>query len=679
MTTDSPDEPEEKGPRKGSPAEPEHESPERSVPEWQPTGDPVRPVRRASYPARPWWMRFAFHTAIIGAAIGFLAGNWLGNVWTTHQHRVAGSHDIALVVGYAFMTVGWLAGLGVFNNIIRQMLGRPGRLHDESGSVARYFRYTLDHKVIGLQYLVGMIIYFCVAGLFAMAIRAELLSPTRHLFSSNAYVNIVSEHGTMMMMLMGLIIFGPFGNYLVPIMIGSKQVAFPRLGALSFWLTPVAFLILLSALTIGGFNFGWTGYPTLSIQDSSGADSYAFAFGLMGISMILAAFNLVVTVICYRAPGMRWSRLPIFVWGVVATSLIFLAATPFLVMGMYMILTDRTVPTAFFTGSHGGSTYLYEDLFWFFGHPEEYILALPALAVICEVIPVFCRKPLFGYRLVAFSMIMVMLLSFLGWQSHLFVSGINPGWRPLFIFTAEVISIPVGIIYLTAFGTFWKAKIRLSVPMLFALGMYFNFLVGGISGIFLSDAPADTTEDGSLFVTAHFHYAAMGGLIFAFMAAIYYWLPKMTGIKLNNTLGKINFWTMFIFFNSSFLPMFAVGIAGQPQQVFEYAKDLQTLNVWISISSFLLGGSILIFVINFAWSTVIARIPELGNPWQSRGLEWQIPSPPPLDNFSHIPVVLSGPYEYGTPGAPPVADLNPPIGIVPASSGSRILGIRFLS
>jgi cytochrome c oxidase subunit I len=267
----------------------------------------------------------------------------------------------------------------------------------------------------------------------------------------------------------------------------------------------------------------------------------------------------------------------------------------------------------------------------------------------------------------------VTVLSFFVWQHHLFDSGINPGMRPLFMLTTELISIPTGFIYLVAMGTFWKAKIRLTVPMLFALGMYFNFLIGGLSGVALSDVPADTTEHGSFFVMAHFHYTIMGGLIFAFMAGLYYWLPKMLGIRLNERLGKIQFWTMFVFFNSTFLPLFAIGLAGQPRRVFEYEANLQTINVWVSVSAFLLGGSILLFVINFIWSAVFVREPATGNPWRSRGLEWQIPSPPPSGNFTKVPVVLSGPYEYGTPGAPPVADLSPPVGAVTAAYAPELL------
>jgi cytochrome c oxidase subunit 1 len=619
--------------------------------------------------ARPWWMRPAFHTGIIGAVLGYLLGHWLGNFIASGYQQVgtADENEMAIVLGYAFMVAGWLAGLGVFNDLLRQMAGRPVTEREDAqaaAGLARYFRYSLDHKVVGIQYLAGMIVYFLTGGLFAMAIRTELLSPTYHVLSPNAYLMVVGEHGTMMMMMMTSVILGPFGNYLVPLMIGSKRVAFPRIEALSFWLTPMAYVILLSAVLFGGFPTGWTGYAPLSIQATQGMDAYAVAFSLMGISVILAGFNIIVTVICYRAPGMRWSRLPMFVWSMLTTAFLMVLAAPVLVGGLYMMIADRTVQTAFFTSDLGGSSYLYEDLFWFFGHPEVYILALPGFGIVSEIIPVFCRKPLFGYKVAAAGMLGVSILSFFVWQHHLFDSGMNPDMRPLFMLTTELISIPTGFIYLVAMGTFWKARIRLKVPMLFAIGMYFNFLIGGISGVFLSDVPADTTSHGSFFVMAHFHYTIMGGLIFAFMGGVYYWLPKMMGIKLNERLGKIHFWTMFIFFNSTFLPLFAVGEMGQPRRVFEYARNLQTLNDWVSVSSFLLGVSILIFLINFVWSTVVTREREAGNPWQARGLEWQVASPAPAGNFERIPVVLAGPYEYGDPDALPVADLNPPVGVI---------------
>jgi cytochrome c oxidase subunit 1 len=494
-----------------------------------------------------------------------------------------------------------------------------------------------------------MLIYFCTAGLFAMAIRTELLSPSYHIMSASTYLMVVSEHGTMMMMLMSSVVLGPFGNYLMPLMIGSKRMAFPRLEALSFWLTPASFIILLSSVLLGGFPTGWTGYAPLSVQATEGMDSYAVAFGLMGISICLAGFNIIVTVINYRAPGMRWSRLPMFVWSMVTVSFLMVLATPVLVGGLYLLILDRTAETANYVNQLGGSSYLYENLFWFFGHPEVYILALPGFGIVSEIIPVFCRKPLFGYRVAGAGMIGVALLSFFVWQHHLFVSGINPEMRPLFMLTTELISIPTGFIYLVAMGTFWKAKLRLTVPMLFALALYFNFLIGGISGVFLSDVPADTTEHGSFFVMAHFHYTIMGGLIFTFFAAIYYWVPKMTGLRFNERLAKAHFWLMFVAFNSTFMPLFVLGMKGMPRRVSTYAPNLQGLNVWVSISAFVLGFSMLIFIVNAVYSMIFARRPAEANPWRSKSLEWQVPTPVPVNNFEQIPTIDSDPYDYGTP------------------------------
>src|SRR5262252_3821617 len=639
--------------------------------EIQPGAGRMQPVAGGPESSRPWWMKPAIHTGLIGAVIGYFLGHWLGNAlsYDYAQNALSDTNDVPIILGYVFGTIGWLAGLGVFNDLGRLMLGKPLRdvEHAPAAGLAKYFRYTLDHKVVGIQYLFGMITYFLTGGLFAMAIRSELLSPSYHLMSSSAYLMVVGEHGTMMMMMMSSVVLGPFGQYFAPLMIGSKRMAFPRIEAIGFWLTPAAYIILLSGILFGGFPTGWTGYAPLSIQAGQGMDAYAVAFSLMGISMILAGFNIIVPYINYRAPGIRWSRLPMFVWSMFTVSFLQVLAVPVLVAGLYMMITDRTFQTAFFANQLGGSSYLYQNVFWFFGHPEVYILALPGFGVVSEIIPVMCRKPLFGYRTAAAGMIGVALLSFFVWQHHLFDSGINPDMRPLFMLTTELISIPTGFIYLVALGTFWKAKIRFTVPMLFCLAMYFNFLIGGVSGVFLSDVPADTTEHGSFFVMAHFHYTIMGGLIFAFMAGIYYWLPKMMGIRLNQTLGKWHFWLMFLGFNSTFMPLFAVGLLGQPRRVFEYQANLQTLNDWVSVSAFVLGFSILIFVFNFVWSTVVVRERETANPWNSRGLEWQVPSPPPAHNFERVPVVLSGPYEYGVKDSPPVADLSPPTGVLTAA------------
>ncbi len=612
--------------------------------------------------------------ALAFAVIGYFIGHWFGNALTDHYQQVvnSGDNNVSIIVGYLVGVIGWIGGIGALSYPLSKMTGREEALAPQRAlGISRYFRYNLDHKVVGIQYLVGMLIYFLTAGLLALAVRTELLSPTTHVFGPAVYIELVGEHGTMMMMMMSSIIVGPFGNYLIPLMIGSKRMAFPRLEALSFWLTPAAYVILCSSLVLGGFPTGWTGYAPLSVQAGQGMDSYVVAFGVMGVAIILAGFNIVVTVINQRAPGMTWGRLPVFVWGVTTTSFLMVLATPVLLGGLYFLALDRTIQTSFFTDSLGGSSYLWENLFWFFGHPEVYILALPGFAIVLEMLPVFCRKPLFGARVATAGMVGVSALSFFVWQHHLFDSGINPDMRPLFMLTTELISIPTGLVFLVGLGTLWKAKIRLTVPMMFALGFFFNFLIGGLSGVFLSDVPADTTAHGSFFVMAHFHYTIMGGLIFAFFGGLYYWLPKMTGYKMNARLGKWNFVATFVFFNSTFLPLFAIGELGQPRRVFEYAKRLQTLNDWVSISAYLLGFAILLFVINFVWSMVIKPERSGENPWMSRGMEWQTTSPPPPGNFDRIPIILAGPYEYGDPDALPTSDL----GLRDASRSSEMAAV----
>jgi cytochrome c oxidase subunit 1 len=389
-------------------------------------------------------------------------------------------------------------------------------------------------------------------------------------------------------------------------------------------------------------------------------DSYLVAFVLIGVSMMLTGLNMLVTIMTMRAPGLTYARLPVFVWGVLSTAILMAVSTPVLLAALVMGGMDRAMETSFFLSPRGGSPYLWENLFWFFGHPEVYILALPGFGIVLEILPVFARKPLWGYRLAVAGMLGVTLLSFMVWQHHLFVSGINSSLRPFYMLTTELISIPTGFIFLNAMGTLWQARIQYTVPMLFSLAFFFNFLIGGISGVFLSDVPSDVTTHGSYFVMAHFHYTIMGGLVFALMAAFYYWLPKMTGYRLNERLAKLHFWTMFVFFNTTFLPIFAIGFLGMPRRVSTYAPHLHSLNVWVSVNAFLLGASMVIFLANLVFSQFVARIPAAENPWRSRGLEWQVPTPVPVRNFAGVPRILSGPYEYGVPGAPPVADFAEP-------------------
>ncbi|MDE3204378.1 MAG: cbb3-type cytochrome c oxidase subunit I [Acidobacteriota bacterium] len=614
-------------------------------------------------PARqkPAWMRLTVGTAAIGAVVGYLFGHFLGNLIAADYPNVAssGQNDIAIVLALSLGALGWLLGIGALNYPLAKIVGRrPAPREHESGWI-RYFTYSTDHKVVGLQYVVGVLMFLFTGGLMAMAIRTELLTPTSRVFGPGAYIAIVGEHGTIMMMMASSVVVGPLGNWLVPLMIGSRRMAFPRIEAFSFWVFTAGYLVILTALPMGGFPTGWTGYAPLQTEAGGGMDSYLVGFALIGIGMIAAGFNLAVTIINYRAPGMTWSRVPIFVWSVLATAALLTLATPTLVVAGLFGILDRTAQTAFFVNEHGGSAFLWQNLFWFFGHPEVYIMALPGFGIVGEILPVFTRKPLFAYRVAAAGMLGVALLSFFVWQHHLFQSGINPDMRPLFMLTTELISIPTGFIFLVGLGTLWKAKIRFEVPMLFAMAMYFNFLIGGISGVFLSDVPVNVTVHGSFFVMAHFHYTIMGGLIFAFFGGLYYWLPKMTGKTLNKRLGQIHFWMMFVFFNVTFFPLFLVGLMGQPRRVFEYASNLQTLNDISSVGAFLLGTSFLVFVANFAWCIFIDPKPAPANPWDSRGLEWQTPTPVPPYNFERIPVILDDPYHYSEAGASPVADFGP--------------------
>jgi cytochrome c oxidase subunit 1 len=297
----------------------------------------------------------------------------------------------------------------------------------------------------------------------------------------------------------------------------------------------------------------------------------------------------------------------------------------------------------------GGSSYLFQNLFWVFGHPEVYILALPGFGIVLELLPVFARKPLWGYRLAVAGMLGVAFLSFFVWQHHLFVSGINADLRPFYMLSTELISLPTGFIFLCAMGTLWRGRIRFTVPMLFCLAWVFNFLWGGISGVFNSDVPSDVTTHGSFFVMAHFHYTIMGGLVFAFFAAIYYWVPKMYGFKLNERLGKIHFWVMFIAFNATFAPLFGLGFMGMPRRVVTYAAGFQGLNDWVSVSAYVLGASMLVFIFNVVWSLVIKREPAEANPWHAKSAEWQLPTPVPLHDFERMPVFDEDPYPYGEP------------------------------
>jgi len=627
------------------------------------------------------WLGYHAGTAMVGAVIGYLIGHWVGNFLASGETVVqnTGQNNAAVLLALVFGVVGFLAGIGAFEYPFQKMLGLQPPEREPYAGWTRYFRMTTDHKVVGIQYLIGVLVFFFTGGLFAMAIRTELLTPYTHFFGPDVYLQVVSEHGTIMMMMATSLVVGPLGNYLIPLMIGSRSMAYPRMEAVSFWIFAAGYMVILTALPFGGFNTGWTGYAPLQTQAQPGMDAYLVGFAVIGTGMILNGFNQIVTIVNLRAPGLRWSRLPIFCWAMISTSFLLTLATPVLFVAVYFGALDRSVGTAFYVNTHGGSNYLWENLFWFFGHPEVYIMAIPGFGLVGEMLPVFTRKPLFAYRVGAAGMFGVALLSFFVWQHHLFVSGINPDMRPVVMLTTELISIPTGFIFLVGMGTLWRARILLTVPMLFCLAMYFNFLLGGVTGVYQSDVPVDITVHGSFFIMAHFHYTIMGGLVFAFFGAVYYYFPRLTGRMLDNRLAKIHFWWMFLAFNSTFFPLFIVGFLGMPRRVFEYAPRLQALNDWASISAFLLGASFLVFIANFVYSMWLKPVPAPENPWNSRGLEWQLPIKLPWYNFERLPVILSDPYRYGDPEALPVADLrglvavagatpagSPPVALTPA-------------
>jgi cytochrome c oxidase subunit I len=615
---------------------------------------------------RPAWRRligFNLLTGIVLAIVGWLIGNLIGNqIHAPSLDYVSdtGENDVSVMLGYLFGVIGFLIGLGFANYPIRRLLGHPATLaeHESEGEgVWRYFRLCTDHKVVAIQYIVGVGFFFLVAGINAMMIRSELLAPNVHLWGANQYLTLVGLHGAMMMGTMTSGVLGPFANWLVPLMIGSRRMAFPRIESFTFWLLMAAEVVFLTTLFFGGFQTGWTGYQPLGNQGTLGYDAYIGFFALVGISMCLLGFNLLATIIAMRAPGMTWSRLPIFVWSVLATALLMMLAAPMLIAALLMGAFDRAVQTGFYTPGVGGSSYLFQNLFWVFGHPEVYIVALPGFGIVLELLPVFSRKPLWGYRLAVSGMLGVALLSFFVWQHHLFVSGINADLRPFYMLSTELISLPTGFIFICAMGTLWRGRIRFTVPMLFCLGWVFNFLIGGISGVFLSDVPSDVTTHGSFFSMAHFHYTIMGGLIFTVFAAVYHWGPKMLGFKFNERLAKIHFWSLFIAFNSTFGPLFALGMMGMPRRVVTYPSSLQPLNIWVSVSAYVIGLSMLVFLVNLIWSMLIKREPAQDNPWNSKSAEFQLPTPVPVHDFDRIPVFDEDPYPYGVeaPGAPSLA------------------------
>ncbi len=600
------------------------------------------------------WIRAAWMFCLFGG-IGFglvVLARW-GGGW----HPILKMTDITLVSLLVAGPLGFLAGIGTFDYWAYYALGFPTRPEDHSGHGARtwrdYFRVNTDHKVIGVQYLTTTIIFFFVGGLLALLVRAELARPGLQYVDPQTYNALFSVHASLMIFLFVIPAFAGLANFAVPLMLGAGDMAFPRLNALSFWLLPIAGIMMVSSFLVpgGAFACGWTGYvPLCSTHQPLGAVFFNQGVQWAGASSIMTALNFLVTIITMRAPGMTFWRMPLLVWANFTTSLLVVIATPFIAGSQFFSMFDHVMHTAFFDPNNGGYPLGYQHIFWFYSHPAVYIMMLPGFGIMSEVISVFSRKPIFGYRLMALSLMAIVVLGFSVWAHHMFVSGMASYLRVPMMVTTLLIAVPTGIKIFSWLATIWGGKLHFNTPFLFALGFLSMFVIGGLSGVMLGSVPVDIHMNDTYFIVAHIHYVLFGGSVFTIFAGIYYWFPKMTGRMYNERLGKLHFWLTFVGFNLTFFPMHILGTQGMPRRVADYVPKFADLNMFISIASFGLGASSLVFVYNMITSWKNGEIAP-SNPWRAMTLEWQVSSPPPIFNFDEIPQVVGSPYEYGVPGA----------------------------
>src|SRR3954469_6173922 len=550
----------------------------------------------------------------------------------------------------------FLAGIATFDSWFHWAAGRPTVPDDHSGHGARswrdYFRVKTDHKGIGIQYTVTSFFFLFVGGLLAMLMRAELARPGRQFVDSNTFNGLFSVHASILIFLFIIPVFAGLANFVLPLMIGAPDMAFPRLNALSFWLLPCAGVLMLASFFAPGGSFasGWTAYAPLSTTAPLGQMFFTIAVQFAGASSIATALNFLVTIITVRAPGMSFFRMPLLAWANFSTSLLVVIATPFIAASQFFVLLDYALGFHFFDADKGGDVLMYQHVFWFYSHPAVYIMMLPGFGIVSEVLSVKSRKPIFGYRMMAFSLLAIVVLGFTVWAHHMFVSGMHTWIRVPMMVTTAIIAVPTGIKIFSWLATLWRGVLHLDTPMLFALGFLTMFTLGGISGVMLAMVPFDIYVSDTYFIVAHIHYVLFGGSLFTIFAGVYYWFPKMTGRMYDETLGRIHFWATFIFFNLTFAPMHLIGVQGMPRRVADYAEKFADWNLAISLFAFVLGLSNLVFVYNMVSSWRSGPRAE-ANPWRALTLEWQVSSPPPVFNFDRVPTVVGGPYEYGVPGA----------------------------
>ncbi len=518
----------------------------------------------------------------------------------------------------------------------------------KSGRVASWL-VTLDHKRIGIMYILTSLVFFVLGGVLAVLMRAQLATPGEKLLTKGSYNEVMTMHGTTMIFLVVVPIMAGFGNYLVPLMIGARDMAFPRLNAMSYWLYLLGGIVLWSSwfATGGTAKSGWWSYPTLSelqFSPGHGQDYWILSIHILTLSSLAGAINLIVTIVNMRTRGMTWMRMPLFVWSMLTYGILLMLALPTLSAAVTMLLLDRQAGTHFFLPDKGGNVLLYQHMFWFFGHPEVYIMVLPAFGMISEILPVFSRKPIFGYKAVAFSTIGIAFFSMLVWAHHMFTTGLGTGLDSFFMISSMVIAVPTGIKIFNWLATTWRGNIILDTPMLFALGFLALFTMGGLSGIFLAAFPVDWQVNDSYYIVAHFHYVAFGGIVFALFGGIHYWWPKMFGRLLDERLGKLSFWTMFVGFNLTFLPQHMLGLLGMARRVYTYHHGglWEVYNLMSTVGSGITALAVAIFVVN-VWRTHVLRmgVRAPNDPWVADTLEWYTTSPPPLHNFDSVPYVTS--------------------------------------
>ncbi|NEQ35843.1 MAG: cytochrome c oxidase subunit I [Okeania sp. SIO3I5] len=525
--------------------------------------------------------------------------------------------------------------------------------HEQPPNWRRYFSFSTDHKVIGIQYLVTSFIFFLVGGIFAMVIRGELMTAESDLVDRTVYNGMFTMHGTVMLFLWTFPSLVGLANYLVPIMIGARDMAFPRLNAAAFWMVPVVGILMMASFFVPGgpAQSGWWSYPPVSIQNPTGnlingQVIWILAVAISGVSSIMGAVNFVTTIVRMRSPGMTYFRMPAFVWTVFAAQIIQLFGLPALTAGAVMLLFDITIGTGFFNPANGGNPVLFQHFFWFYSHPAVYVIILPIFGIFSEIFPVYSRKPLFGYKVVVISSMIIAGVSGLVWVHHMYASGTPPWMRMVFMLSTMCVSVPTGIKVFAWVATIWGGKIRLNTPMLFALGGLVMFVFAGITGIMLSAVPVDIHVNNTYFVVGHFHYVLYGTVTMGMYAAIYHWFPKMTGKMYYEGLGQVHFWLSFIGTNLNFLPMHPLGLQGMLRRVSSYAPEYEFWNLVASLGAFLLGMSTLPFILNVVSSWIQGKQAP-ANPWRAIGLEWMISSPPDVENFEELPIIISEPYGYG--------------------------------